>query len=143
MKKTYTCATEVETEALGGKLALSLKAGSFVALNGGLGAGKTAFVRGMAAALGYERVSSPTFTIVHEYPTNPPIFHFDCYRLKCAEDLEGIGFDDYLSRSGIIAMEWAQNVQGALTGISAADVTLVSFEQPGDGSRIITVGDDD
>ena len=92
---TVTTRSEKETEALGERLAKCLRAGAVVALYGDLGAGKTAFVRGMARGLDIrESVSSPTFTIVNEYPGDPALFHFDMYRLKNAEELYGIGWED-------------------------------------------------
>ena len=107
--------TEEETEALGERLAKCLRAGAVVALYGDLGAGKTAFVRGMARGLGIrESVTSPTFTIVNEYPGDPALFHFDMYRLKNAEELYGIGWEDYLDRNGICVTEWSERIEEAL-----------------------------
>ena len=105
-----------ETEALGARLAEALDAGRVVAFTGDLGAGKTAFVSGMARALGVEdRVTSPTFTIVNEYEGGRlPLFHFDMYRLDGAEDLFDIGWDDYLDRGGVCAVEWSERVAEAL-----------------------------
>ena len=107
--------SEAETEALGERLAKCLRAGAVVALYGDLGAGKTAFVRGMARGLDIrESVSSPTFTIVNEYPGDPALFHFDMYRLKNAEELYGIGWEDYLDRNGICVTEWSERIEEAL-----------------------------
>ncbi len=107
--------TEEETEALGERLAKCLRAGAVVALYGDLGAGKTAFVRGMARGLDIrESVTSPTFTIVNEYPGDPALFHFDMYRLKNAEELYGIGWEDYLDRNGICVTEWSERIEEAL-----------------------------
>ena len=107
--------SEAETEALGERLAKCLRAGAVVALYGDLGAGKTAFVRGMARGLDIrESVSSPTFTIVIEYPGDPALFHFDMYRLKNAEELYGIGWEDYLDRNGICVTEWSERIEEAL-----------------------------
>ena len=105
-----------ETVALGGRLADALKTGRVVAFTGDLGAGKTAFVSGMARALGVEeRVTSPTFTIVNEYEGGRlPLFHFDMYRLGDADELFHIGWEDYLARGGICAVEWSENVAEAL-----------------------------
>ena len=105
-----------ETVALGGRLADALKTGRVVAFTGDLGAGKTAFVSGMARALGVEeRVTSPTFTIVNEYEGGRlPLFHFDLYRLEGAEDLFDIGWDDYLDRGGVCAVEWSERAEEAL-----------------------------
>lgn len=112
--KTIVCTTEQETEALGRKLVCLLPVPSFVALYGDLGAGKTALVRGMGAALGTGEVRSPTFTIVHEYETSPKLIHFDAYRLSDADELNAIGFDEYLSQNAILVLEWAERVPDAL-----------------------------
>ena len=105
-----------ETEALGQALVQKLAPGAVVAFSGDLGAGKTAFVRGMAQGLGItQRVTSPTFTIVNEYEGGRlPLFHFDMYRLHSAEELFDIGWEDFLSRGGICAVEWSENIQEAL-----------------------------
>jgi len=105
-----------ETRALGARLARELGPGSVVAFTGGLGAGKTAFVSGMAEGLGVsDRVTSPTFTIVNEYEGGRlPLFHFDMYRLGGADELFDIGWEDYLGRGGVCAVEWSENVPGAM-----------------------------
>ena len=104
-----------ETEALGRQLAAHLHSGDVVAFFGDLGAGKTAFTRGLAAGLGCRgRVASPTFTIVNEYDGPIPLFHFDMYRLSSEEELFDIGWEDYLARPGICAVEWSEQVAGAL-----------------------------
>ena len=100
--------------ALGGRLGRALFPGPFVALHGDLGAGKTVLVRGVGAALGATDVTSPTFTIVQEYDTQPRLLHFDAYRLADADELYAIGFDDYLAQDAVILMEWAELVQEAL-----------------------------
>ncbi len=112
--KTIVCTTEQETLALGQRLVRALPVPSFVALYGGLGAGKTALVRGMGAAVGTAEVRSPTFTIVHEYETCPRLIHFDAYRLHDAEELFAIGFEDYLAQDAILVLEWAERVPEAL-----------------------------
>lgn len=105
-----------ETEALAERLALHLSPGAVIAYEGGLGMGKTAFTRGLARGLGYNgHVTSPTFTIVNEYEgTKLPLFHFDMYRLSGAEDLFDIGWEDYLDRGGVCAVEWSERVTEAL-----------------------------
>ena len=104
-----------ETEDLGRRLAAHLHSGDVIAFFGGLGAGKTAFTRGVAAGLGCTgRVTSPTFTIVNEYDGPIPLFHFDMYRLSSEDELFDIGWEDYLSRPGICAVEWSEQVAGAL-----------------------------
>ena len=112
--KTIVCTTEQETLSLGQRLVRALPVPSFVALFGGLGAGKTALVRGMGAAVGTGEVRSPTFTIVHEYETSPRLIHFDAYRLSDAEELFAIGFDEYLAQDAVIVLEWAERVPEAL-----------------------------
>ena len=105
-----------ETEALGARLARALEPGAVVAFTGDLGAGKTAFVRGLARGLGVrDRVTSPTFTIVNEYEGGRlPLFHFDLYRLGCADELFDIGWEDYLARGGVCAVEWSERMEELL-----------------------------
>ena len=112
----YLTHNEIETEALGARLAAALKPGAVVAYQGGLGMGKTAFTRGLASGLGYPgRVTSPTFTIVNEYEGGQlPLCHFDMYRLADADALFDIGWEDYLDRGGICAVEWSEQVADAL-----------------------------
>lgn len=107
---------EAETEELGRRLAERLSPGAVVAYRGDLGVGKTAFTRGLARGLGCrERVTSPTFTIVNEYEGGRlPLFHCDLYRLEGAEDLFGIGWDDYLDRGGVCAVEWSERAAEVL-----------------------------
>jgi tRNA threonylcarbamoyladenosine biosynthesis protein TsaE len=107
--------SEQETENLGCALGKSLKPGTVVAYYGDLGAGKTAFTRGLARGLGvHDRVTSPTYTIVNEYSGRIPLFHFDMYRLDSSEELFDIGWEDYLSRGGVLAVEWSERVEDAL-----------------------------
>lgn len=105
-----------ETERLGEALALRLRPGDVVAYRGDLGAGKTAFTRGLAKGLGVrEPVTSPTYTIVNEYTSGKmPLFHFDMYRLHSADDLFDIGWEDFLRRGGICAVEWSETIREAL-----------------------------
>ena len=128
---------ETDTESIGERLARSLPDGCIVvALYGELGAGKTAFVRGMARGLDVrEHVVSPTFTIVNEYSGTRELFHFDMYRLGSADELFDIGWEDYLSRDGVCAVEWSENVPGAFDG-SEIRVTIA---KTGDDARTITV----
>ena len=108
--------SEQETEELGARLAERLEPGAVIAFTGDLGAGKTAFTRGLARGLGIaDRVTSPTFTIVNEYEGGRlPLFHFDMYRLGSSDELFDIGWEDYLARGGVCAVEWSENVSGAL-----------------------------
>jgi tRNA threonylcarbamoyladenosine biosynthesis protein TsaE len=107
-----------ETRALGRELSLALRENTVVGLSGDLGAGKTEFVKGIAAGLGsVDPVTSPTFTLVHEYRSGRlPLFHMDFYRLETEEELEGIGFDDYLRQMGICAIEWAERFPNRIPG---------------------------
>ena len=125
-----------ETEALGEKLAKLLRPGTVLAYLGDLGAGKTAFTRGLARGLGCrETVTSPTYTIVNEYLGGRlPLFHFDMYRLHSADDLWDIGWEDYLERGGVCAVEWSENVAEALEG-----AITVSIEKLDDTTRRITI----
>ena len=108
--------TPEETEALGARLARALEPGAVVAFTGDLGAGKTAFVRGLARGLGVRvRVTSPTFTIVNEYEGGRlPLFHFDLYRLGSADELFDIGWEDYLAQGGVCAVEWSERMEELL-----------------------------
>lgn len=127
-----------ETEAAGEALAARLGPGSVVAFTGDLGAGKTAFTRGLARGLGVEeRVTSPTFTIVNEYEGGRlPLFHFDMYRLGSADELFDIGWEDYLARGGVCAVEWSENIEEALE----EDAVRVDIRRGGhDGQRVITI----
>ena len=105
-----------QTEQLAKKLAAHLTAGDVIAFYGDLGAGKTAFTRGLAAGLGVtDAVTSPTYTIVNEYLSGRlPLFHFDLYRLSSGDELFDIGWEDYLRRGGVCAVEWTENVEDAV-----------------------------
>ena len=125
-----------ETEALGERFAKILTPGTILAYRGDLGAGKTAFTRGLARGLDCrEQVTSPTYTIVNEYLGGRlPLFHFDMYRLRSSDDLFDIGWDDYLDRGGICAVEWSENVADAME-----DPITVTIEKTGENSRRITI----
>ena len=125
-----------DTELLGAALGKLLTPGAVIAYEGDLGAGKTAFTRGLAKGLGSnDPVTSPTYTIVNEYLGGRlPLFHFDMYRLHSAEDLWDIGWDDYLERGGICAVEWSENVREALE-----EPIFVRIEKTGDSARCITI----
>ena len=135
----YLTHNEAETEALGARLAAALSPGAVVAYRGDLGMGKTAFTRGLARGLGYPgRVTSPTFTIVNEYEGGRlPLFHFDMYRLESADDLYDIGWEDYLDRGGVCAVEWSERVEEALPP-ETVSVTL-SRRDEGPSWRTITI----
>ena len=131
-----------ETEDAGASLAARLEPGSVIAFTGDLGAGKTAFTRGLARGLGVtERVTSPTFTIVNEYEGGRlPLFHFDMYRLGSSDELFDIGWEDYLRRGGICAVEWSENIEDALEE-DAVRVDIRRGEY--DDQRIITISGGD
>ncbi|MCI9403021.1 MAG: tRNA (adenosine(37)-N6)-threonylcarbamoyltransferase complex ATPase subunit type 1 TsaE [Oscillospiraceae bacterium] len=133
----YHTHSEGETEALGETLAKRLQPGTVIAFTGDLGAGKTAFTRGLARGLGVtERVTSPTFTIVNEYEGGRlPLFHFDMYRLASSEELFDVGWEDYLHRGGICAVEWSENIADALEGAVSIDIR----RGPKDNDRTITI----
>ena len=132
----YITNSPAETEAVGAALARVLQPGTVIAYRGDLGAGKTAFTRGLAKGLGVtERVTSPTYTIVNEYLGGRcPLFHFDMYRLGSEDELFDIGWEDYLDRGGICAVEWSENVWGAMEG--AVVVTITRLDED---TRTITI----
>ena len=125
-----------ETEAVGEKLAQQLRPGTILAYEGDLGAGKTAFTRGLARGLGAaDPVTSPTYTIVNEYLGGRlPLFHFDMYRLGSSDDLWDIGWEDYLDRGGVCAVEWSENVEDAMDG-----AIRIRIEKLGQDARRITI----
>ena len=134
---TFFTRNEEETEALGARLARALPAGgAVIALYGELGAGKTAFVRGLGRGLEVEGpVVSPTFTIVNELRGKRELFHFDMYRLRGADELFDIGWEDYLSRGGVCAVEWSENVPEAFDGSEIR----VEIRKTGPEGREITI----
>ena len=129
----YISNSAQETEALGERLAARLRPGDVIAYTGDLGAGKTAFTRGLARGLGVaDRVTSPTFTIVNEYEGGRlPLFNFDLYRMDSPEELFDIGWEDYLARGGVCAVEWSENVADALE----RDTVRVDIRRGGEESR--------
>ena len=127
-----------ETEAIGEELAQKLRGGDVLAFTGSLGMGKTAFTRGLARGLGCRgRVTSPTFTIVNEYEGRTPLFHFDMYRLGSSDELFDIGWDDYLARGGVCAVEWSERAEDAFDG----STVRIDFRRGAqhDGWRVITI----
>ena len=128
--------SEAETEEIGARFAKDLPGGTVVAMYGDLGAGKTAFVRGMARGMGLScRISSPTFTIVNEYLGERELIHFDMYRLSGADELFEIGWEDYLNRGAVCAVEWSEKVEDAFFG----DEVRVTIEKLDDSRRKITI----
>ena len=132
----YITGSPEETEAGGAALGQVLTPGSVVAYRGDLGAGKTAFTRGLARGLGCtDTVTSPTYTIVNEYLSGRiPLFHFDMYRLRSSDDLWDIGWEDYLERGGVCAVEWSENVADAME-----NAVTVNLEKLGENTRRITI----
>ena len=130
-----TCSPQ-ETENLGAALGKILKPGTILAYRGDLGAGKTAFTRGLARGLGYQDpVTSPTYTIVNEYLGGRlPLFHFDMYRLGSSDDLWDIGWEDYLERGGICAVEWSENVDDAME-----NAVYITIHKTGEETRRIEI----
>jgi len=133
---TFTTNSPAETEAIGAALGNIIEPGMVIAYRGDLGAGKTAFTRGLARGLGCtEIVTSPTYTIVNEYLGGRiPLFHFDMYRLRSSDDLFDIGWEDYLERGGVCAVEWSENVDDAME-----DALYITIEKLGEDSRRITL----
>ena len=133
---TFITTSPAETEAVGAALAKILTPGTILAYRGDLGAGKTAFTRGLAKGLGCtDMVTSPTYTIVNEHLSGRlPLFHFDMYRLASSDDLWDIGWDDYLDRGGVCAVEWSENVRDAME-----NAIFVTIEKTGEDTRRITV----
>ena len=136
----YITHSREETVALGRKLAAVLPDGALIAFTGGLGAGKTAFTRGLARGLGIEDpITSPTYTIVNEYLSGRlPLFHFDMYRLPDADALFDIGWEDYLDRGGVCAVEWSENVTEAMEGAVSVTIDVL-----GENTRRITISGGD
>ena len=132
----YTTNSPAETEAIGAALGKIIEPGTVIAYRGDLGAGKTAFTRGLAKGLGcIEIVTSPTYTIVNEYLGGRiPLFHFDMYRLRSSDDLFDIGWEDYLDRGGVCAVEWSENVDDAME-----DAIYITIEKLGEDARRITI----
>ena len=134
----YISRSVAETEAIGQELAGQLSPGTVLAYLGDLGMGKTAFTRGLARGLGCTgRVTSPTFTIVNEYDGRIPLFHFDMYRLSDSDDLFDIGWEDYLDRGGVCAVEWSERITDALPD-DTLYITIARHPENEDW-RIITV----
>ena len=130
----YRSTSPAETEALGEKLASAVKGGTVVALYGGMGMGKTVFVRGMAKVLSPNaEVQSPTFALVNEYPGNPPLVHFDMYRVSSWDDLYISGFWDYIDAGAVVVTEWSENIEQALPD----NTVRVVFTREGETERTI------
>ena len=140
----YTSNSPEDTARIAAEIASQLRAGDIILYEGDMGAGKTTFTKGLAAALGItDPVTSPTFALVNEYTEGRlPLFHFDLYRIDSYDDLYAIGFLDYLDRGGIIAAEWSENIEGLeqeLSGDSTRTILKIRIEKSGESERRIKV----
>lgn len=136
--KTYLSHSVAQTEAFASEFAKTLHAGDVIAFIGGLGAGKTAFVRGLAQGLEVSgEVSSPTFSLVHEYSGKLPLYHFDMYRITDLDDLYSTGFFDYLDAGAVLAIEWSENILDALPD----ETKYISIVPTGEQERRIEIYD--
>lgn len=138
MTMRFVSHSPAQTEAFGERLGRLLPGGSVVAFFGGMGMGKTAFVRGLARGLGYQgEVSSPTFALVHEYQGGRlALYHFDMYRVETWEDLASCGYDDYLDLGGVLAVEWSENIENALP----PDCVRIAIERgEGEDERVLSI----
>lgn len=134
---SITSYSEEQTLALAKRLAASFNSGDVICLNGSLGAGKTVFVRGLAAALGIDEnsVNSPSFTFVNEYPGEMPLYHFDLYRIDDPSELYEIGWDEYLGRDGLTVVEWGEKAGELLP----SRYYLIEFEIVSENERTINI----
>ena len=140
MLKKFISNSYKETENIAEEFAKTLNGGEVIAFIGGLGMGKTCFMRGLSRGLGYTGdVTSPTFALVNEYRGGRlPIFHFDMYRVASFDDLYSTGYFDYLEENGVIAAEWSENISSALDD----NTIYIIFERTGDNNRNITITDE-
>lgn len=138
MHYQWTSHSVDETEYLGERIGQAVRSGGVLAMFGGMGMGKTAIVRGIARGMGLSaEVSSPTFALVNDYGGRPALVHFDMYRIENWGDLYTTGFFDYLDAGALLAVEWSENIEGALP----EEAVRLTFERTGDNERIITVED--
>lgn len=136
--REFVTHSEQETAQAAAEIASRLKAGDIILYRGEMGAGKTAFTKGIAKQLGVtDPVTSPTFALVNEYEGRLPLFHFDLYRIDSYDDLYAIGFFDYLDRGGIIAAEWSENIEGLAEELE--NVISIRIDKLGENDRRITV----
>ena len=138
MVHTFASAAVEQTEAFGERIGQAIRGGAVLAMFGGMGMGKTAFVRGLARGMGLcAEVSSPTFALVNDYGGSPTLAHFDMYRIQSWGDLYSTGFFDYLDMGAVLAVEWSENIEEALPD----DAVRLTFERLGENERRITVDD--
>ena len=127
-----------QTVAIGFAIGEQARAGDIFALSGELGAGKTCWTCGLARGVGVDdhyTITSPTFTLINEYPGKCPLYHFDVYRLNGAGDLDDLGYDEYLSGKGVIVIEWAEKIADALP----TDIVTIHFTYVDENKRIIRI----
>lgn len=136
-KLQFISSSVEETEKIARQLADTLRGGEIIAYTGGMGAGKTAFTRGLLSGLGAENiVSSPTFAIVNEYEARLTVEHFDMYRIESWDDLYSTGFFDYLNTDRVLVIEWSENIENALPeNVISINIAPGSTEN----QRIITI----
>ena len=141
--KNYISNSAADTKKIAAELVNTLNPGSVICMYGDLGAGKTAFVQGMAAALGIdEPVTSPTFTIVNEYYGKMPLYHFDVYRIGSSDEMFEIGFDEYIDGDGISVIEWAELIEDILPEDRINITILINMEKGEDYREIKVEGID-
>ena len=138
----YISKSPEETEKIAYEFAKTLKGGEIVTLDGDLGAGKTAFVRGLALGLGVkEIVSSPTFTIVNEYHSGKiPLFHFDVYRIGSSDEMYDIGWEDYISQGAVVVIEWSTLISDIFDG-TQIPIQITKNLDKGESYREISIGE--
>ena len=137
MKKDFISHSAEQTEDIGYELGKRLKSGDVVAMFGEMGAGKTAFARGLARGMDFDgEVSSPTFALVHEYPARHMLYHFDMYRITNWDDLYSTGFFDYLESGGVLVIEWSENIENALPNNS---IRVEISKNQNENERIISI----
>lgn len=137
--KEYISNSPAETKSVAADIVKELNAGSVICMYGDLGAGKTAFVQGMAQALGIDdHITSPTFTIVNEYYGKMPLYHFDVYRIGCSDEMFEIGFDEYINGDGISVIEWAELIEDILPD-EYIKVTILKDIEKGEDYRKIVI----
>jgi tRNA threonylcarbamoyladenosine biosynthesis protein TsaE len=136
---TFISNSPLQTQEVGRQFAKNLTARSVLALTGDLGSGKTQFVKGLVAGLGSDAVvTSPTFTIVHEYPGGRlPIYHFDFFRLQDRPSIARLGLDDYFFGDGVSVIEWADRIPDLIP----ANARWILFELKSENERVITPSD--
>lgn len=137
--KEYISNSREETIEIAKEFAKKVKRGDIICLNGDLGAGKTAFTDGFAKGLGYAGyVSSPTFSLINEYNTDLPIYHFDVYRLENCDEADDIGIDDYLFGDGVCIIEWSENIKEILPE-NVWEINILKDETLGENVRKIII----